>query len=113
MRYNDLGAALAYQGKWDEAIEQWQIALQWDPLFEAARDNLERAKANRFNQRGIEQGKLGNYEEAIKLFRRALELVPNHEEALENLEQALRLLSKQGSKTSSDVLTPATAPDRP
>jgi predicted CXXCH cytochrome family protein len=41
---NDLGLALIGQGKRDEAIAEWRLALDINPRFSAARRNLETAK---------------------------------------------------------------------
>jgi predicted CXXCH cytochrome family protein len=42
---NDLGLALIAQGKRDQAIEEWNLALDINPRFSAARRNLEAATA--------------------------------------------------------------------
>ena len=43
---NDLGLALIAQGKRDQAIAEWSLALDINPRFSAARRNLEAAKTN-------------------------------------------------------------------
>jgi len=42
---NDLGLALVAQGKREQAMEEWRLALDINPRFSAARRNLEAAKA--------------------------------------------------------------------
>ena len=41
--YNNLGVALANQGRFDEAIEQFSAALKIYPGYANARQNLERS----------------------------------------------------------------------
>ena len=42
-----LGSVVARQGKWDEAIQQYEVALRLDPQYGPARTNLEAALARR------------------------------------------------------------------
>jgi tetratricopeptide (TPR) repeat protein len=45
--HNDLGVALAMQGKFDEAISYFTQALRLDPDYADARRNLQRALQRR------------------------------------------------------------------
>ena len=113
LRHNDLGAALAQQDRWDEAIEQWQLALKSDSNLQPARNNLAMALANRLNSQGIQLGQQGNYKEAIKVFRQAIELVPDHKPVQNNLEQAMSLINAKQSHTSTNKSSPTATPDTP
>ncbi|NJL57343.1 tetratricopeptide repeat protein [bacterium] len=63
--WNNLGLALAEQGKWDEAVTSYRRAIELDPNFAPAHSNL----GNILRQ----QGKL---EEAASHYRRAIEIEP-------------------------------------
>jgi Tfp pilus assembly protein PilF len=45
--HNNLGMALADQGRWDEAIAHFSEALRIDPGYENARKNLEDSLAKK------------------------------------------------------------------
>lgn len=91
------GHLLEREGRFDEAVEQYQKALRLKPDFVAARNRL-----------GITLNKLGRHHEATNEFLRAVELRPeeaylhnnlgfslylegNYTEALTELEKALQL----------------------
>ena len=91
------GHLLEREGRFDEAVEQYQKALRLKPDFVAARNRL-----------GITLNKLGRHHEATNEFLRAVELQPeeaylhnnlgfslylegNYSEALTALEKALQL----------------------
>jgi len=79
MAHNNLGSALADQGKLDEAVAELRVALRLRPEFGFAHNNLGIALAN--------QGKL---EEAIAQFHAAIRLKSNDVKAHNNLGYALR-----------------------
>ncbi len=78
MAHNNLGNALAGQGKLDEAIAHYSEALRIDPNFAMAHDNLGTILAR--------QGKL---DEAIAKYSEALRIDPDMAEAYNNLGLAL------------------------
>jgi Tfp pilus assembly protein PilF len=41
--FNNLGIVLAYQGRFEEAIEQFSAALKINPAYKSARINLEKS----------------------------------------------------------------------
>lgn len=75
---NNLGSALARQGKWEEALPHFQRALESDPGMFEALINLGLAKVNQ-----------DKYAEAIDYFQRALRQNPYSSEASYNLGTAL------------------------
>jgi tetratricopeptide (TPR) repeat protein len=76
--YNNLGVALTDQGYYDEAIGQYQKALQIKPNYSNALANL-----------GSTLAKQGKVEEGIVQFFKALELEPKDYKTLNNLGVAL------------------------
>ncbi|HUB66752.1 MAG TPA: tetratricopeptide repeat protein [Candidatus Methylacidiphilales bacterium] len=76
--YNDLGALLAFKGKVDEAVVQYEKALAINPYYVAAYVNL----GNALNQEREVDG-------AIVQYRKALELDPRFVEAHNDLGAAL------------------------
>ncbi|PYV39525.1 MAG: peptidase S1, partial [Acidobacteria bacterium] len=76
--HNNLGLALASQGRLDEAIAQYRQALQLNPRYVEAYDNL-----------GTGLASAGKLDEAISQFRQALQLKPDSPEAHNNLGIAL------------------------
>jgi tetratricopeptide (TPR) repeat protein len=76
--YNNLGVALTDLGNYDEAIEQYQKALQIKPNYPNALANL-----------GLTLAKQGKVQEGIVQFFKALELKPKDYKTLSNLGVAL------------------------
>ncbi|MCD4715804.1 MAG: tetratricopeptide repeat protein [Desulfobacterales bacterium] len=81
--HNNLGNALARQGRLNEAIEHYTEALKIRPGYAIAHDNL-----------GATLARQGNYEEAIKHYGIALKIKPDYAEAHNNLAVVLK---KQGN----------------
>ncbi len=76
--HNEQGLALAAQGRLDEALAEFQKALQIKPDYAEAYLNLGNALVRR-----------GRVDEAIALFRKALEIKPNYAEAHNDLGMVL------------------------
>ncbi len=81
--YNNLGVALADDGQYSKAIEQYHKALQINPYYPNAYANL-----------GFVLAKQGKVEESIPQFLKALELKPRDYETLSNLGVALLLQNR-------------------
>jgi Flp pilus assembly protein TadD len=109
---NNLGHALAAEGRLDEAIENYRQAIQINPNYAAALDNLGIALATKgrfdeavenyrqaiqvnsnspeiFFHLGMTLGQLGRTREAVAPYREALRLNPNLAVALNNLAWVL------------------------
>lgn len=71
--YNNRGIAKNNLGLYEEAIKDFDKAIELDSNYLSA-----------YNNRGISKAKLGNNEEAIKDFNKAIELNPNISEAYNN-----------------------------
>ena len=76
--YNNLGAALADEGHYDEAVAHYHKALQISPYYPNATANL-----------GLTLAKQGKIEEGITLLLKALQIKPKDYETLSNLGVAL------------------------
>ncbi|MCE0499591.1 MAG: tetratricopeptide repeat protein [Methylacidiphilales bacterium] len=76
--YNNLGLALAQEGRLDEAITSYQKALEIEPDYAGAHNNL-----------GGVLFQMGRLDEAIVQFQSALEINPNYAKAHNNLGIAL------------------------
>ena len=63
----DFGIVVAQRGLWREAVTRWQQAVELDPAYAAAWNNL---------GTGLEQ--LGRFDEARKAYEKALELDPGN-----------------------------------
>jgi len=75
---NNLGVALAAEGRFDEAIEHYREALRINPTYADPLHNLGNALAHK-----------GQLDEAIKNYYKAIQINPNFSEALNNLGVAL------------------------
>jgi superkiller protein 3 len=62
-----------------EAVKHFSIALQLDPNYAEAYNNL-----------GVTLAKQGRFEEAINYFSKALKINPGYEKARHNLEKSLK-----------------------
>ena len=78
LAHNNLGAAFATKGRFDEAIENFRKAIQINPNFSEAQYNLGNALAAK-----------GRFDEAIENYYKAIQINPNYCEALNNLGIAL------------------------
>lgn len=63
----DFGIAVAQRGLWREATFRWQQAVELDPTYAEAWNNL-----------GIGYEQLGRFDDARKAYERALELDPTN-----------------------------------
>jgi tetratricopeptide (TPR) repeat protein len=71
--------ALNRLGRAQDAIDQYSIALQLDPDYAEAYNNLGVALANQ-----------GRFDEAIEQFSAALKIYPGYANARQNLERSLK-----------------------
>jgi len=81
--HNNLGIALARQGRVEEAIAHYREALTSDPMNVKSHINL-----------GVALVDLGRLDEAVDQYRQALQLQPDHPGVHNNLGNALVLLGK-------------------
>jgi tetratricopeptide (TPR) repeat protein len=82
---NNLGAALSRQGKYDEAIRQYRMALKIKPDYADAHYNL-----------GFALAKTDNLDEGIYHFREAIRIEPKRVKYLNNLGVALSVKGDYG-----------------
>jgi protein O-mannosyl-transferase len=78
MGYNNLGNALLQKGQVDEALEQFQKALEINPNYAQANYNL-----------GLALFQKGQVDGAVAKHKKAVEINPNYPEAHNNLGNAL------------------------
>ncbi len=83
--YNRLGIALRRQGKWQEAIKEYETAIKIDPRDEGIYFNMAKAYM---------EGK--DYRAAHKFFTRVTHLNPSLQEAKRELENLEKLMQRQG-----------------
>ncbi len=83
LAYNNLGFYLSGQGKMEEAMENYRLALTIEPNYEDAQNNLGYALAGQ-----------KKYPEAIEHYQAALRVRPNHVEVHNNLGNALADIGK-------------------
>jgi tetratricopeptide (TPR) repeat protein len=81
--YNNLGAALADEGHYDEALAHYHKALEINPYYPNAYANL-----------GFILAKQGKVEEGITQLFKALQIKPNDYETLSNLGVALLMQNR-------------------
>jgi Flp pilus assembly protein TadD len=63
----EFGITVAQRGLWQEAVFRWQRAVELDPTYAAAYNNL-----------AVAYEQLGRFEDAAKAYERALELEPDN-----------------------------------
>ena len=85
--HNNLGYAYESEGMFDNAIEQYELALRLYPGYAEAHNNL-----------GVAYQEKGHYEKAMKEYKTALRLKPDYAEAHANLGNMYRL---KGSATEA------------
>jgi len=93
--HNVLGNALAAEGRHEEAIEHYRLALELDPSFAEAHGNL-----------GVALARTGSLGEGLAELVRAVELGPQDEGAWSNLGRALHTAESRGLES----VDPSSAP---
>ena len=81
--HNNKGIALEDLEKYEEAIAEFDRAIELEPRDE-----------NTYNNKGNALRELGRYEEAIAEYDKALEIYPDYLKALENKERTVSLFWK-------------------
>jgi tetratricopeptide (TPR) repeat protein len=89
--YNRLGIALRRQGKWQEAIWEYERAVKVDPSNEALIFNMAKAYLEGKDSRT-----------ALKFFNRVLTINPTMEEAKKEIEALKKILGDSGVLASEN-----------
>jgi Tfp pilus assembly protein PilF len=80
------GISVAQRGLWREAIYRWEKAVELDPTYAAA-----------FNDLAIAYEHEGQLEKARKAYEKAVELDPNNAEIKQNFELFKEINDRAGS----------------
>jgi len=80
------GISVAQRGLWREAIYRWEKAVELDPTYAAA-----------FNDLAIAYEHEGQLEKARKAYEKAVELEPNNAEIKQNFELFKEINDRAGS----------------
>jgi Flp pilus assembly protein TadD len=81
------GINVAQRGLWREAIYRWEKAVELDPTYSSA-----------FNDLAIAYEHEGQLDKARKAYEKALELDPNNAEIRQNFELFKEINDRTGSK---------------
>jgi Flp pilus assembly protein TadD len=84
----EFGISVAQRGLWREAIYRWEKAVELDPTYAAA-----------FNDLAIAYEHEGQLEKARKAYEKALELDPNNSQIRQNYE----LFKEINDRSSADT----------
>jgi len=82
----DFGINVAQKGLWREAIYRWEKAVEIDPHYAAA-----------FNDLAIAYEHEGQLDKARKAYEKALELDPNNQQVRQNYELFKEINDRQSS----------------
>ena len=82
----EFGITVAQRGLWREAIYRWEKAVELDPTYAAA-----------FNDLAIAYEHEGQLEKARKAYEKATELEPNNAEIKQNFELFKEINDRAGS----------------
>ncbi len=85
------GINVAQRGLWREAIYRWEKAVELDPSYAAA-----------FNDLAIAYEHEGQLDKARKAYEKALELDPNNTEIRQNFELFKEINDRTGSAKEKD-----------
>lgn len=83
----EFGIAVAQRGLWKEATYRWQKAVEIDPDYGAAWNNL-----------GIGFEQLGKFDDARKAYEKALELDPNNSYIRNNYDLFREIYDRQNRR---------------
>src|SRR5262249_569937 len=102
LAHNNLGAALANQGKREEAIPEYRKAIELDPKYALPHNGLGNALAYR-----------GKLDEAVIEYRRAMPIDPKYANAHGNLADTLVLQGKlEGAIAEFDLALQLTTAEK-
>src|SRR5215468_11591171 len=82
----EFGISVAERGLWREAIYRWEKAVELDPTYSAA-----------YNDLAIAYEHEGQLEKARKAYEKALELDPNNSQVRQNYELFKEINDRTGS----------------
>ena len=82
----DFGISVALRGLWREAIYRWEKAVELDPTYAAA-----------YNDLAIAYEHEGQLEKARKAYEKAVELEPNNPQIRQNYELFKEINDRTGS----------------
>lgn len=80
----EFGINVAQKGLWSEAVHRWEKAVELDPTYAAAWNNL-----------GIGKEQLGRFEDALKAYQKAIELDPNNNYIRNNYDLFREIYDRQ------------------
>jgi Tfp pilus assembly protein PilF len=86
----DFGVNVALRGLWREAIYRWEKAVELDPTYAAA-----------FNDLAIAYEHEGQLDKARKAYEKALELEPNNSQIRQNYELFKEINDRAAQKDKS------------
>jgi len=86
----EFGISVAQRGLWREAIYRWEKAVELDPNYAAA-----------FNDLGIGYEHEGQFAKARKAYERAIELDPNNAQIRQNYDLFKEINDRTSDKTKS------------
>jgi tetratricopeptide (TPR) repeat protein len=79
--FNLLGVAYSEMGLYDKAIDQYRLALNYNPLYKEAKDNI----ASCYNTLGIKYAQSNQWEKAIEAYKQAMAYAPEMDEIRRNI----------------------------
>jgi Flp pilus assembly protein TadD len=83
----DFGITVAQRGLWKEASLRWERAVELDPTYGAAWNNL-----------GIGYEQLGRFDDARKAYEKALEVEPNNSYIRNNYDLFREIYDRQNRR---------------
>lgn len=83
----DFGITVAQRGLWKEASLRWERAVELDPSYGAAWNNL-----------GIGYEQLGRFDDARKAYEKALEVEPNNSYIRNNYDLFREIYDRQNRR---------------
>jgi Flp pilus assembly protein TadD len=83
----DFGIAVAQKGLWREAANRWQKAVEIDPTYASAWNNL-----------GIGYEQLGRFDDARKAYEKALALDPSNKFIRDNYDLFREIYDRQNRR---------------
>jgi Flp pilus assembly protein TadD len=81
------GMTVAQRGLWKEATARWEKAIELDPTYAAA-----------WNDLGVGYEQLGRFDEARKAYEKALELEPKNQNIRTNYDQFREIYDRQNRR---------------
>lgn len=113
LQLNSLGNQAFSAGDWDQAISNYEQAIEYFPSDQTILNNLRRARAYKINAEGVKYHDQKDWKNAVSFYKQALEMAPEDRTIRKNLTLAERMKGVEKEQALQEKFTQATREVQP